>query len=71
MTTREKYEARRDALGLTDYTVMKRANIAKATFYTWRAHGIIEPDMTMNVRNMRKVAEVLKVSLEDLIGDAT
>ncbi len=69
MTTREKYEAIRDAYGLTDYQVAKTAGIEKSTFYTWRQKGEENPKLTMNVANMLRLAAALRVTIEEIVGD--
>lgn len=70
MTTRAKYEAIRDAKGLTDYQVAKNAGIEKSTFYTWRQKGEDNPGLTMNVANMMRLATALGVTIEEIVGEA-
>lgn len=69
MNARCKYEAIRDAKGITDYEVMRRAGIEKSTFYTWRKRSETNPFLTMSVSNMVKMAKALGVTLEELVGD--
>lgn len=71
MTTRDKYERLRDALGMTDYEVMRKAGVEKSTFYTWRQRSEDKPGLAMTVPNMQKVAQALGVTLDQIVGDAT
>lgn len=69
MTTRERYEQLRDAHNLTDYEVMRQAGVEKSTFYSWRQRSEADPELSMTVPNMVKIAQVFDVSLDYLVGN--
>lgn len=62
-TMYKKYCRLRDAAGLTDYEVSKRAGIYQSTFTDWK-NGRSTPKLD----KLLKIARVLNVDLNDLVS---
>ena len=69
MDTRTKYEKARDAKGMTDYQVVKASGVPDSTLYDWLGRMETNPYATMNLANMARVAAVLDVTLDQIVGD--
>ena len=69
MDTRTKYEKARDAKGMTDYQVAKASGVPDSTLYDWLGRMETKPYATMSLANMARVAAVLDVTLDQIVGD--
>lgn len=69
MTTSEKYQAAKDAYGLTDYQVAKESGVPVSTLYDWVGRMAETPNAGMSIGNMARVAQALGITLDELVGD--
>lgn len=62
-----KYEKIRDAKGMTDFEVSKRANIPQSSIYDWKQRSAKNPDAGISVSAIAKIAAVLDAKIDDFL----
>lgn len=61
----KKYAKLRDARGMSDYAVAKQTNIPQSTIYDWRQRSEKDDKAALSIGNLRKIADLFGVSLEE------
>lgn len=65
------YEQLRNERGLTDYAVAKKTGIPQSSLYDWKQRSEKNENAAMSIGAIRKIADVLGVSIETFIKEVT
>ena len=63
----KKYAEIRSARKMSNLAVAQAANIPPTTIYDWKGRAEKNEDAEISTAALKKIAEVLEVSIEDLI----
>ena len=62
-----KYARLRDERGMNDLAVATAANIPQSTMYDWKQRSASKENAGISIDALKRIAEVLGVSIEELI----
>jgi len=64
-----RYAEIRDKVGMNDLQVADKAKIPPTTIYDWKQRSSSNPEASMSVANLMKIACALGCKLDDLIDN--